>query len=132
LEKHFDENLEEAARLRKWVGDALPQKTTLVYYKREDAWDGTIAEFWILNCPTGFEALRQSDTNRNCFQIPSDSAYPVIDPELARLGVHLGGSHSPTVWTLDWRTTADKTDVRGTIYPHSGGEMLRIERITLK
>jgi len=132
LARPFAEDTEQVKQLRPWVSDALPSGTLILDYRREDAWDGTIAEFWILNCPTGFGSLTQSTDTRTVIQVPADSAYKVLEVDLRRLGVRLGGERPSRVRNLEWKTTAKNTSVRGAMYPHAGGEMLRIERITLK
>ena len=132
LARPFAEDAEQVKQLRPWVSDAFPAGTVILDYRREDAWDGTIAEFWILSCPGGFGVLIPSTDTRTAIQVPAESAYKVLALDLRRLGVTLGGERPPQVWSLDWKTTANKTDVRGKIYPHAGGEILRIERITLK
>ena len=50
----FDEQSEPAKALRAWVTDPVLEGTMLVGYQREDAWDGTVYEEWMLNCPSGF------------------------------------------------------------------------------
>jgi hypothetical protein len=131
LARPFTEDLEPVRQLRPWVSDALPAGTVILDYRREHAWDGTVAEFWILDCPGGFASLTKLTNARTGVQVTADAAYKVLQNDLRRLGVTLGGDRPLKVWSLEWKTTADKTSVRGTIYPHTGGETLRIERITL-
>jgi hypothetical protein len=128
----FEEHSEPAKALRAWVTDPLPEGTVLVGYRREEAWDGTVAEEWILDCPGGFAPLRQAGVGREVLQVPADAPYQVLDNRLAALGVRLKGDRPDRVWSLHWTTAARRTSVSGNLYPHAAGEVLRVERVSLK
>jgi hypothetical protein len=128
----FEEHSEAGKALRAWVADPLPAGTVLVGYQREDAWDGTVWEEWVLDCPNGFTSLSQPGDGRKLLRVPAEAFYKVLDARLAALGVRFEGDRPSHIWTIDWRTTAEHTSVSGDIYPHAAGEFLRVERISLK
>jgi hypothetical protein len=128
----FEAHSDAAKALRSWVTDPLPAGTTLVGYQREDAWDGTVWEEWMLNSPDGFSSLRQAGEGRELLQVPADAPYKVLDARLTALGVRYEGGRPSRVWHIDWRTTAHRTSVSGNLYPHAAGELLRVERVSLR
>ena len=103
LARGFAEDQEQVKHLRRWVPDTFPAGTTMLDYRRADAWDGTIAEFWILNCVGGFSSLTQTTAMRTSIQVPTDSGYKDLAVDLRRLGITLGGKCPPAVGTSSGR-----------------------------
>lgn len=129
----FDELSTAAKNLRAFVTDAFPAGTTLVHYEHSEAWDGTIADYWFLNSPSGFSELNRPSKNREVVSSqPDDTIYEVLATHLNQINVKLDGTRSQSVWNLYWRSTLSNTTVRGDICPYADGEILYIQRVTLR
>ncbi len=133
----FVESMKEAKILRTWVTDALPPGTTLLGYQHEDGWDGTFYDEWALHNPSGFDAFKRPNAQRTVLEVLSDpeyadTAYKVLEIHLRHYGFRVDGQKSPDLWTADWKMDVKNTQIRGTVYPHAHGEVLLIERITVK
>ncbi len=117
--------------LKRWLPEKMPAKTSLIYHGWSYPSHSIVSEVWFLNCPSGFHPLKQAANGRTVTLMPASQAYNVVHV-LHSMGIKLGGKSPAAVWQLDWMAGDNRTEVKGIIYPHADGEILRIERIARK
>lgn len=120
--------------LRRWISEDFSAQVRVIdHYKKYKKMAPSVpveTEVWLLNCREGFPSLRVPKSNRTRTLAASEIAYELLEDDLYYRGIRLGGKRADLVWQLDWKAGDSHTELKGTLYPHADGEILRIERVT--